>query len=164
MTRGDSGKRANIRKRSFRFQLVSCLLISLFFAPIQVNSGPLKPCVVVAYAVGNTYIQSPTYSQYLEFVGGAVSFTNCAVAPTTATIVIANPPQNPPPTAPVYIMLSTAAAGTMSSQVLVTQGSQIVINNSLGNSDWFSGTTWAGVTLFSPGTPYVPASVTVIWQ
>ena len=141
-----------------------CGLIFFLFIPTIALTAVTGPCAIVAYASGNSYLQSPSFTQYMGFAGGTVSFTNCASA-TTVTIIVANPPQNPPPNnAPVYIALAPSAGGTPSTQVLLVQGSQTVINAASGNFDWFTGSTWAGVIITSPSTPWVPGSVTVIWQ
>ena len=137
----------------------------IILTPAMGISGPLTPCSVVAYANGNTYIQSPTYSVDIDFTTGDAVFTSCNDA-TTVTIIVSNPPQNPQPTAPVYMSLINATGGTYTSQVLLPQGTTVI--TSAASSDWFSSTgtvrSFSGVSIVSPSTPWVPSSITVIWQ
>jgi hypothetical protein len=148
--------------RKFSIIIVTIVLILM---PAIGICGALTPCTVVATANANTLVQAPDYYQSLGFANNPV-FTYCtgANAPTTATIIIANPPQNPPPTAPVYLALNGAVAGTP--QVLISQGTTVITINQF--SGWFpSGTStpsFTGVTVYSPATPWVPNSITIIWQ
>ena len=142
------------------------ILVTVVLTPALAFGGALTPCTVVATANANTLIQAPGYSQSLDFVTNPV-FTYCTgtSAPTTATIIVANPPQNPLPTAPVYLALNGAVSGT--SQVLLSQGSTIISSNQF--SGWFPSVTtpapsFTGVTVYSPATPWVPNSITIIWQ
>jgi hypothetical protein len=142
---------------------VICLLVVFLFPPSIALAAPINPCAVVAYANGNVYIQAPSYSQTLLFDTTPTVVANCDSANllTTATIIVANPPQNPPPTAPVYISLY----GITSTQVLLMQGTTVITK--FDNPTWFPGTSSispTGVTITSPGTPWVPASITIIWQ
>lgn len=126
-------------------------------------ASPTSPCTVIGYANGNTYIQSPSFTQNLPFSNNPISFGTCV--PTTVTIIVSNPPQNPPPNAPVYISLyTTGTPTTYTSQVLLVQGTTVISSSSL--SDWFPAalSSVTGVSIVSPATPWVPASVTVIWQ
>ena len=130
--------------------------------PRVVSAAPLTPCTVIAYANANTYIQSPSYSQSLAFEGilPSVSLSGCPGV-TTATIIVANPPQNPPPTAPVYMNLNGSASGT--NQLLLMQGTTVITKDDF--TGWFSTTaTYTGVTITCPSTPWVPSSITIIWQ
>lgn len=149
--------------------------LALFVIPGFVLAGPKTPCTVIAYAYANTYVQAPSYSQDLTFDSSApATFTRCYDeggaaptfwGPTTATIIVANPPQNPPPSAPVYMSLNTAA-GAVSPQVLLSQGTTVITSDQFPN--WFPGTDYttvfSGVTIYSPSTPWVPSSITIIWQ
>lgn len=150
-------------------------LVLILFTPVFALCGALKPCTVVATANANTLIQAPSYSQYIPFVSPA-EFASCyendptaptIKAPTTATIIVANPPQNPPPTAPVYMSLNTTDKDhAVAPQVLLPQGSTVITSGQFPT--WFPGnddaTSFIGVTIYSPGTPWVPASITIIWQ
>ncbi len=158
-----------MRKFSVLFPLAVILLI-----PVFAVCGALNPCTVVATANANTLIQAPNYSQYIAF-GTAATFNSCYEStankgPTTATIIVANPPQNPPPTAPVYMSLNTSSSAAVTPQVLLSQGSTVITSTTLTDAfaSWFpkgtSGTSFTGVTIYSPGTPWVPASITIIWQ
>ena len=117
-----------------KFDLMLCLII-VILTPAMGIGGPLSPCTVVAYVNGNTYIQSPTYSVDIDFTNGDAVFTSCNDA-TTVTIIVSNPPQNPQPTAPVYMSLINATGGTYTSQVLLPQGTTVI--TSAASSDWFS--------------------------
>jgi len=149
-----------IKKDIFLFFSIFCL-----FVPTVALSSPTAPCNVVAYASGNSYLQSPSFAQNLPFYQTSLSFGTCV--PTTVTIIVANPPQNPPPNnAPVYMSLYVTAGSdtTYTSQLLVTQGTTVITSSSAPN--WFppTTTTFTGVSIISPSTPWVPGSVTVIWQ
>jgi hypothetical protein len=139
------------------------IFLGVLFCLILPNvalTAELTPCTVIAYANANTYIQAPAYSQSLDFEGTGVSLSGCTGA-TTATIIVTNPPQNPPPTAPVYMSLNDAPAGT--NQVLLMQGTTVITKTN--NTGWFStSVTYSGVTIYSPSTPWVPSSITIIWQ
>lgn len=135
------------------------LLVFLSF-PLIVPAAVLTPCTVIAFANANTYIQAPSYSQSLDFEGTspAVSLSGCTGV-KTATIIVANPPQNPPPTAPVYMTLN----GTTTTSLLLMQGTTVITKDDFPT--WFStSATYTGVTVTSPATPWVPASITIIWQ
>jgi hypothetical protein len=152
----------------FVFLLIPCVAIA----------GPKTPCTVVATANANTLVQAPSYYQELFFTT-PTDFSGCCDnatppttfwGPTTATIIVANSPQNPPPTAPVYMSLNTGTPTMVpiSPQVLLSQGTTIITKAQFPN--WFplstacATTIFTGVTVYSPGTPWVPASITVIWQ
>ena len=148
---------------------VVCLVILLFYCQGNALASPSAPCNKIGYASGNTYIQSPGFTENLSFVN-AVALGTCV--PTTATIIVTNPPQNPPPNAPVYISLYYYTAGppvvgpNYTSQVLLVQGTTVINSDDVG--DWFVNPTglpsFTGVSIVSPSTPWVPASITVIWQ
>jgi hypothetical protein len=134
--------------------------ISSLILPSIALTAVLTPCTVVAYANANIYIQAPSYSQSVDFEGAGVSLSGCTGA-STATIIVANPPQNPPPNAPVYMSLDGAAAGT--NQLLLMQGTTVITKDD--NPGWFStALTYTGVTITCPSTPWVPSSITIIWQ
>lgn len=150
-----------MNKKNLLLSLI--ILLPVVFAPCLAIGGPLNPCTAIATANANTLIQAPSYYQALTFDVLPV-FTNCfgVDGPTTATIIVANPPQNPPPTAPVYLSLTGADAA---SQVLLTQGTTVI--SKLQFAEWFPTTAvnpFTGVTIYSPATPWVPASITIIWQ
>jgi hypothetical protein len=143
---------------------VFCSLIFFLIIPVKAPTAPLTPCTVIAYANANTYIQGPSYSVSLGFEGSPtptpVSLSGCPGV-TTATIIVANPPQNPPPTAPVYMSLNGAASGT--NQLLLMQGTTVITQADFPG--WFStATSYTGVTVTCPSTPWVPSSITIIWQ
>ena len=130
--------------------------------PNVASTAQLTPCTVIRYANANTYIQAPSYSQSLSFedTPSGVTLSGCTGV-TTATIIVANPPQNPSPTAPVYMSLNGAASGT--NQLLLMQGTTVITKDD--NLGWFSTTaTYTGVTITCPSTPWVPSSITIIWQ
>ena len=143
--------------------MVLSLLVVFFFTPDIARTKEINPCAVVAYANANTYIQAPSYSQTLLFDVTPTTVANCDSLNllSTATIIVANPPKNPPPTAPVYISLS----GITSTQVLLMQGTTVITKSD--NPSWFPAATSiapTGIIVTSPGTPWVPASITIIWQ
>lgn len=147
-------------------------LVVICFTPVFAICGALNPCTVVATANANTLIQAPTYSVYIPFDTTPVTFGSCYESalnkgPTTATIIVANPPQNPPPTAPVYMSLNTSSSAAVAPQVLLSQGSTVITSTEDTDTfaSWFpkgtSGTSFTGVTIYSPGTPWVPSSITI---
>ena len=137
------------------------ILVTVVLTPALAFGGALTPCTVVATANANTLIQAPGYSQSLDFVTNPV-FTYCTgtSAPTTATIIVGNPPQNPPPTAPVYMALADSTTSYCGQQLLLMVGTTIITKSDF--PAWFAG-GWNGVVFFS-ATPWVPASVTIIYQ
>lgn len=149
-----------------------CVLMVFVFIPgVSQTANPiLNPCTVIAFANGNAYIQGPAYSQSLYF-DSTVSVANCDVNNLlkTATIIVANPPQNPPPTAPVYLALGTTGAATTTTQLLLMQGTTVITQADF--TSWFPSTStpttplsFDRVVVTSPSTPWVPASITIIWQ
>ena len=144
-----------------RINKISILSIGMvcLFGPGIAIAAVLSPCTVIGYANANTYIQAPSYSQQIAF-DSAVTFTACSTV-TTATIIVANPPQNPPPTAPVYMNLYGASTST---QLLLMQGTTVITK--LDFLTWFppTATSVTGVTITCPSTPWVPSSITIICQ
>jgi hypothetical protein len=142
-----------------KYQVLCGFMIFLLTPGIGVTAQ-LCPCTVIAYANANTYIQSPSYSQYIPF-DSPLTFTDCSTT-TAATIVIANPPESPPPTAPVYMTLANSAAGPFTSSVLLVQGSTVITKANF--ADWFNASaTFNGVNVTSPATPWVPYSITIMY-
>ena len=148
--------------------LVLCALMVLLLIPGVALTAILNPCTVIAFANGNAYIQSPSYSQSLYF-DSMVSVANCDVNNLlkTATVTVANPPQNPPPTAPVYLALSDGT--TTTTQLLLMQGTTVITQADF--TSWFPSTltpttplSFDRVVVTCPSTPWVPASITIIWQ
>lgn len=136
-----------------------CLFISMFFLfpPGIALTAELSPCTVIAYANANTYIQAPSYSQQIAF-DSPLTFTDCTTT-TAATIIVSNPPQNPSPTAPVYMNLYGT---TNSTQLLLMQGNTVITKSDFPS--WFSSAvTYSGVTITCPATPWVPSSITIMY-
>ncbi len=134
--------------------------ILFLFVPSIAETAPLFPCTVTANANANTYIQTPSYAQYIPF-DSALSFTDCTKT-TAATIVVANPPQNPSPTAPVYMTLANSDSGPFTSSVLLVQGSTVITKANF--PDWFSSSsTFTGLKLTTPGTPWVPSFISIVY-
>lgn len=156
-----------------RLGITNRLMASVFLIVFLLSEGkaPAKiwnPCQVIAFANANIYVQAPSYSQTISFDSTA-TVANCDSTNllSTATIIVANPPQNPPPTAPVYMNL----AGTSNStQLLLMQGQTVITQADFPS--WFPDNTttpstarsFTGVTVTCPSTPWVPSSITIIWQ
>jgi hypothetical protein len=135
---------------------LGCIMLFLLIPNIAVTAQ-LCPCTIIAYANANTYIQAPSYSQQIAF-DSPLSFTDCTTT-TAATIIVSNPPQNPSPTAPVYMNLYGT---TNSTQLLLMQGNTVITKSDFPT--WFSSTaTYNGVTITCPATPYVPSSITIMY-
>jgi hypothetical protein len=138
-------------------QILSGLLMILLSIPSIALTAQLFPCTVIAYANANAYIQAPSYSQQIAF-DSPLSFTDCTTT-TAATIIVSNPPQNPSPTAPVYMNLYGTANST---QLLLMQGNTVITKSDFPT--WFSASaTYSGVTITCPATPYVPSSITIMY-
>jgi hypothetical protein len=143
-----------------KYSVVLGILTLFLMIPGIAITAVLTPCTVVAFANANTYIQGPGFSQTLNFEGDppSVKLNGCP-ALKTATIIVANPPQNPPPTAPVYMSL----AGATTTGLLLVQGTTVITTDDFPT--WFLTTaTYTGVTITCPSTPWVPSSITIIWQ
>lgn len=142
-----------------KYRVLCGLMVFLSIAGVAVTAE-LSPCTVGAYANANTYIQTPSYAQYMPF-DSALSFTDCTTT-TTATIMVANPPQNPSPTAPVYMSLANSASGPFTSSVLLVQSSTVITKANF--PDWFNtSATFNGVNIISPATPWVPSSISIMY-
>ena len=139
-----------------KYQFLCSFMIFLLTPCIGVTAQ-LCPCTVIAYANANTYIQAPSYTQQIAF-DSPLSFTDCTTT-TAATIIVSNPPQNPSPTAPVYMNLYGT---TNSTQLLLMQGNTVITKSDFPT--WFStSVTYSGVTITCPATPYVPSSITIMY-
>ena len=139
-----------------KYQVLCGFMIFLLTPCIGVTAQ-LCPCTVIAYANANTYIQAPSYTQQIAF-DSPLSFTDCTTT-TAATIIVSNPPQNPSPTAPVYMNLYGT---TNSTQLLLMQGNTVITKSDFPT--WFStSVTYSGVTITCPATPYVPSSITIMY-
>ena len=144
-----------------KYSVVLCIFTVFLLMPGIAITAVLTPCTVVAFANANTYIQGPGFSQTLSFEGAipSVTLSGCNNL-KTATIIVANPPQNPPPTAPVYISL---AGTTTTTGLLLVQGTTVITTDDFPT--WFStSATYTGVAITCPSTPWVPSSITIIWQ
>jgi len=150
---------------------VLSLIIVFLFTPGIALTKIWSPCTVIAYANANTYIQGPSYSQTISFDATAtVANCNSTNLISTATIIVSNPPQNPPPTAPVYMNLVGGSGTSNSSQLLLMQGNTVITQADFPS--WFPDNTvipstarsFTGVTITCPSTPWVPSSITIIWQ
>ena len=136
---------------------VLCGFMIFLLTPCIGVTAQLCPCTVIAYANANTYIQAPSYTQQIAF-DSPLSFTDCTTT-TAATIIVSNPPQNPSPTAPVYMNLYGT---TNSTQLLLMQGNTVITKSDFPT--WFStSVTYSGVTITCPATPYVPSSITIMY-
>ncbi len=150
-----------------KFNLIFVTIVLILMPAIGI-CGELSPCTAIGYVNANTLIQAPSFSQDFTFSPAPV-FTNCygstSLGPTTVTIIVSNPPQNPPPTAPVYMSLAGAGVPTGTSQVLLTGATTVISKSQFAG--WFptaAATAFTGVTVYSPGTAWVPVSITIIWQ
>ena len=136
---------------------VLCGFMIFLLTPVIGVTAQLCPCTLIAYANANTYIQAPSYTQQIAF-DSPLSFTDCTTT-TAATIIVSNPPQNPSPTAPVYMNLYGT---TNSTQLLLMQGNTVITKSDFPT--WFStSVTYSGVTITCPATPYVPSSITIMY-
>ena len=136
---------------------VLCGFMIFLLTPCIGVTAQLCPCTLIAYANANTYIQAPSYTQQIAF-DSPLSFTDCTTT-TAATIIVSNPPQNPSPTAPVYMNLYGT---TNSTQLLLMQGNTVITKSDFPT--WFStSVTYSGVTITCPATPYVPSSITIMY-
>jgi len=140
--------------------LVLCGLMVFLMVPSLAGTAQLFPCTIIVYANANTYIQSPTFSQWIAFDTQLNFNTNPCKSTTSATIIVGNPPQNPAPTAPVYMALADSATNYCAQQLLLMVGTTTITKSDF--PAWFAD-GWNGVVFFS-ATPWVPASVTIIYQ
>jgi hypothetical protein len=164
----------NIKRGAFgnKFLVLSIIVVSLFLADNALTKI-WNPCTVIAYANANTYIQGPSYSQTISFAfDSTVNIANCNSTNllSAATIIVSNPSENPPPTAPVYMNLVGDTGTSNSSQLLLMQGNTVITQADFPS--WFPDNTvipstdraFTGLTITCPSTPWVPSSITIIWQ
>ena len=136
---------------------VLCGFMMFLLSPGIGVTAQLCPCTIIAFANANTYIQAPSYSQKIPF-DSPLRFTDCTTT-TAATIIVANPPQNPPVVGPVYMNLY----GTTDSipDLLLMQGTTVITKSDFPT--WFSATaTYTGINL-KCSKPWVPSSITIMY-